>query len=112
MPFCPKCRYEYVEGIRKCPDCDVALVDALLEEPQKPKESEKPAELVTVASFVYPVEAEMAKLKLENEGIQSVLSNEVLMRTYGPILQDYLIKLQVREEDAKRALNVLESSHK
>ncbi len=29
MPFCPKCRYEYKQGIYKCPDCDEQLVDQL-----------------------------------------------------------------------------------
>ena len=27
MPVCPKCEYEYVEGITFCPDCGVALLD-------------------------------------------------------------------------------------
>ena len=31
MPFCPKCRYEYTEGIETCPDCGVALVESLSE---------------------------------------------------------------------------------
>ena len=29
MPFCPSCGYEYVAGIKKCPDCGVDLVDEL-----------------------------------------------------------------------------------
>ena len=32
MPFCPTCRAEYVEGIKKCHDCDVELVTELPEE--------------------------------------------------------------------------------
>jgi len=32
MPFCPKCRYEYKEGIATCPDCDETLVASLPEE--------------------------------------------------------------------------------
>ncbi len=27
--FCPKCRSEYVEGVTKCPDCGIVLVDKL-----------------------------------------------------------------------------------
>ena len=29
MPWCPKCKLEYVEGIKICPDCKTALVDSL-----------------------------------------------------------------------------------
>lgn len=29
MPFCPKCKYEYKEGVIVCSDCGVELVDSL-----------------------------------------------------------------------------------
>ena len=29
MPWCPKCKYEYVEGIKVCADCGCELVDSL-----------------------------------------------------------------------------------
>jgi hypothetical protein len=32
MPFCPRCRYEYKEGISRCPDCDETLVASLPED--------------------------------------------------------------------------------
>lgn len=32
MPWCPKCKNEYVEGIRICADCGCELVDSLEEE--------------------------------------------------------------------------------
>lgn len=32
MPWCPKCRNEYVEGITKCADCGTELVDELPKE--------------------------------------------------------------------------------
>ena len=32
MAWCPKCKYEYVEGIEICPDCGCELVDQLPEE--------------------------------------------------------------------------------
>jgi hypothetical protein len=35
MSFCPKCRYEYKEGIGTCPDCGVALVEFLSEGGEK-----------------------------------------------------------------------------
>lgn len=33
MPWCPKCKNEYVEGITTCADCGVALVAELAKEP-------------------------------------------------------------------------------
>lgn len=32
MPFCPKCKYEYKEGILECSDCKIPLVDYLTDE--------------------------------------------------------------------------------
>ena len=32
MAWCPKCKNEYREGITHCPDCDVDLVEVLLQE--------------------------------------------------------------------------------
>ena len=29
MPFCPKCKYEFVDGIKKCNECGCDLVDNL-----------------------------------------------------------------------------------
>lgn len=64
-------------------------------------------ELVTVATFNYPLEAEMAKLRLKAEGIQSWLANEILSRLDGPNLNIYPIEVQVRKEDAERASEIL-----
>jgi len=35
MPWCPKCRNEYVAGRTHCPDCDVDLVEELLPEQEE-----------------------------------------------------------------------------
>lgn len=29
MPWCPKCKTEYILGIQHCADCHIPLVDAL-----------------------------------------------------------------------------------
>ena len=63
--------------------------------------------LVTVATFNFPIEAEMAKLRLESEGIECVLANEILARLDGPVLEIYPVKVQVRAEDAERAAKIL-----
>jgi hypothetical protein len=32
MPYCPKCKYEYRQGIEYCPDCNERLVSSLPDE--------------------------------------------------------------------------------
>ncbi|MBR1471065.1 MAG: hypothetical protein IJ600_05425 [Lachnospiraceae bacterium] len=32
MAWCPKCRYEYVDGVKECPRCHMALVESLQQE--------------------------------------------------------------------------------
>jgi hypothetical protein len=41
MPFCPRCRYEYVEGVKRCPDCGSRLVRELPSEPAEQKEADE-----------------------------------------------------------------------
>ncbi len=41
MPWCPKCKYEYRDGIKVCADCGCELVD---EEPVDTMDTEAPSE--------------------------------------------------------------------
>ena len=68
MPFCPKCRAEYVEGIETCPDCQIPLV----QEPP-PKDEVDYIELVELQQVQDEVSGVMMKGILENSGINVVL---------------------------------------
>lgn len=105
MPFCPECRYEYVEGMKTCPDCNVELVD---QRPEEPKERWDDLEFVTVATFYFPMDADMAKLRLDLEGIESALVGAIIARVSRPETGFQPIKLMVRAEDAGRARRILE----
>lgn len=62
------------------------------------------ADVVTVASFVEPLEAEMAKLRLESAGITVFLSGEnarIMEPGLGPL------QLQVMPEEAEDARAIL-----
>lgn len=62
------------------------------------------ADVVTVASFVEPLEAEMAKLRLQSAGIDVFLSGEnarIMEPGLGPL------QLQVSQEDAEDARAIL-----
>ena len=107
MPYCPDCRYEYREGVEKCPDCDQKLVDALRDEPEP--ESKDP-NLVCVASYPFEIGAQQAKLRLQSHGIQSVLVNEVLSKTdVIMVFADGGVRVMVRKEDLDKAREALES---
>lgn len=72
MPWCPKCKLEYVEGKTICPDCNVELVEKLNEE----EESFEP-ELVNDLSdeFTKALEEEMPQdiEKLSTEEMEAIM---------------------------------------
>lgn len=66
--------------------------------------------LITIANFPYPIDANLAKSRLEAEGIDCVLTNEHIagMNWYWPLAIGG-VGLQVSESDAERAVEILES---
>lgn len=105
MPYCPKCKYEYREGIEECPDCKVKLVIDLHDE-NRPKPID--SDLLEVASFQTTIDADMARVRLEGEGIESVVMDGVSPSLYaGFSLMNAGVRLMVREEDVERATKVL-----
>lgn len=102
MPYCPKCRYEYRAGFSTCPDCDVKLVEEL------PKPSFRDAELVVVAAYPFDAGAQQAKLRLNADGIDAVIMNEIMSQTDIVLaFADGGVKVLVRKEDARRAQEIL-----
>lgn len=70
-----------------------------------------PEKLVAVASFTTPVEAELAKNHLETEGISARLANDSTVGWFWYISNAVGgIQLLVGEEQAERALAILESA--
>ncbi|GMR25163.1 MAG: hypothetical protein BMS9Abin39_0443 [Ignavibacteria bacterium] len=107
MPVCPKCNYEYVEGIAICPDCNTSLVKE--DEFQKFEElSEKDWVLVYTSGN----ELEMGMLKgiLESAGLEvNVLSQK---DHNFPAPGDLsVVKLLVRKNDVQAALNYIQDTN-
>lgn len=88
MPFCPKCRYEYLPTVSECPDCEVRLVAELPLEPEEPDElpeAHEPEESVEMESydnwiplarFTSTQYADMVLEALESKDIPAVLSDK------------------------------------
>ena len=70
MAFCPKCRWEYIEGVDKCPECGAALMEQLPPEVHVAPRPESP--LVKVAEGLRPM-VEMLRDILRERGIHSMV---------------------------------------
>lgn len=69
-------------------------------------------ELVTVAEFGSPIEAHLVRTRLEEDGIECFIIDEYTPLWFAPIgTGDFSVKLQVRESDKDRALQILQKPH-
>jgi hypothetical protein len=103
--FCPKCKYEYIQGIKECPDCNKQLVDILPEEEQKTYEY---VDLVTV--FIPRDMGELAFVKslLEEAGIRYFAKNENMSRTFlGNGIGALSVQIQVSKADEDEVKTIL-----
>src|SRR5215210_2519165 len=70
--FCPVCESEYEEGIERCPDHDVELVEQLSPETSRDQSEARFVPLHNVGS---PAEAEMVHDLLQQNGIRSAVQS-------------------------------------
>jgi hypothetical protein len=78
MPFCPKCRYEYKEGIAECPDCKVGLVAELPPMPEETPDDVLPdVEWVALARLTSNSLAEMVVEGLRAKNIKAIIHSGV-----------------------------------
>jgi len=74
MPFCPRCKTEYISGTELCETCKVRVVDSLAE--KSADEDPGSNDLAELAKFSNVSEAEMIREILEKNGIQTVQRGE------------------------------------
>jgi putative signal transducing protein len=103
MPYCPRCKQEFVASVRECPDDKVALVDEL---PFQTISGDD-ATWVEIASTGSDDEARLLKGFLEGEGIPAQIENVKFSMepiNFG-IMGD--IRVYVDADDEQRAIELL-----
>jgi len=111
MPFCPKCRIEYNEGIENCYDCDEPLVD-FLDEPTEENllDEDSFKDWSQLARFTSQIIAEMVVEGLRQKNIPAVIlygaghfgiTGQMGLSSYRPVGGGY--SLMVPKEYASEA---------
>ncbi|MGD8781690.1 MAG: DUF2007 domain-containing protein [Ignavibacteria bacterium] len=102
--ICPKCEYEYIEGIDTCPDCNTELI------PVEEFEGNllNPKDWIIVYTCSEKYKADMLKSNLEGGGIESIILSQAdtsYVVTSGDLA---VIKLLVKKTDAVAAAEIIE----
>ncbi len=63
---------------------------------------------ITIATFMHPFQAHLAKTKLESEGIDVLIQDELTAQIYSTAIGG--VKLQVEESNVEKATQILKES--
>ena len=100
--ICPKCEYEYREGITICPDCDTTLITNENFEGNLIH----PKDWVIIFSCADIVEADMLKSNLGGAEIDALVLNQ--NDSSFPVVGDLsVIKILVKKEDVEDAVAII-----
>ena len=106
MPFCPGCHYEYVEGITRCPDCDLELVDTLPDKPPPAKVIDEP--FVPIFAAIDEAEAKVVRSVLEGAGVPVWEKSDIVKflgtLTVGPLASETIAVPESRADEARKLI--------
>lgn len=99
--ICPKCEYEYVEGIEVCPDCETELISLDSFEGNLVN----PSDWVILCNCKDSYEAQMLKSNLEGADIETLILDQQ-DRNFPTEGDLKVIKLLVKKTDAETAVEI------
>ena len=100
--ICPKCEYEYIDGVTVCPDCNSQLITNENYEGHLIH----PDDWVIVYSCAEDLEADMQKSNLESADIETLILNQ--NDHNFPVIGDLsVIKVLVKKTDAQDASAII-----
>ena len=105
MPYCPKCRGEFQDWVKVCPDCNVALLEKL--PPARPKRKEHDEPLVYIATAPNEAIANMWSGILEEHDIHCLLKSGNLRAAMYVLPGNLSTKIYVLASQAEEAKKIL-----
>lgn len=101
--ICPKCEYEYVEGITKCADCGEDLITSQDFEGHLVHHSD----WVVIYHTSENYEAEMLRANLEGAGVETQILQQK-DRSYPAVGDLAVVKILVKKSDAESAKTIID----
>ena len=105
--ICPKCEYEYMDGVKVCPDCGTKLVT------QKDFEGHlvHHSDWIIVYTCSDNNEADMYKSNLEGAGVETMIVSQK-DRNFPAVGNFAVIKILVKKTDAASAIEIINDINK
>ena len=101
--ICPKCEYEYIDGVNVCPDCGTSLISVEDFEGHLVH----PKDWIIVYTCDEPYEAEMYKTNLESAEIETLIISQK-DKSFPAAGNLSVVKLLVKKTDLQSALEIID----
>ncbi len=101
--ICPKCEYEYIDGIKTCPDCNKQLIPVN----EFQGKLVNPSDWIIVHTTDELFKAEMFSANLNGSNIETLIINQ--KDSSYPLVGDLsVVKVLVKKSDAENAVEIIQ----